>query len=413
MKRSTSFEKPVWRTELASVILAGLPGLLLAGCGEGDPGPPGGSGGGSGTSSTSGAGDSATAGQASGGQPATGGSAGQSGSVGVSGSGGTAGMGGAGGSAGGVGKAGMSGEGGSSAGAAGAAGTSGAGGSAGSEPASGGSAGMPSSGGTCTAGPWPEADPAAAGPFATITETNVGPAVGEGEEGEPPVAFTLFRPMDLDESGLCHPVVTWGNGTSSSPDLYGVFLRHLASHGFVVIASDSPNVARGDPQPMVAGVSWVIEQNDDPASPLYRRIDTAHVGATGHSQGGLATTNAGGDSQVTTIAPLCGAGQQRNLHGPAFLFCGGEDTIATCENIQNSFEASTGQPAMFANYLSADHANWITFRGTMPSPVEVTVTAWMRVQLMGDTTLRSWFYGPSCELCLDPAWEVLQKSMDQ
>jgi predicted dienelactone hydrolase len=261
-------------------------------------------------------------------------------------------------------------------------------------------------------GAWPAADPAVAGPFATVTEMNVGPAAGEGTDGGAPVAFTMFRPMDLAASGLCHPVVTWGNGTGTSPSLYGVFLRHLASHGFVVIASDSPNVARGNPPPMVAGVTWILEQNDDPMSPLYRRIDTAHVGATGHSQGGFATTTAGGDSHITTIAPLCGAGQQRNLHGPAFFFCGGEDTVATCANIQNTFNAVMTQPAMFANYLTADHADWVTFRGTTPSPAEVAVTAWMRVQLMNDTALRPWFYGEDCKLCTDPAWEILQKNME-
>jgi predicted dienelactone hydrolase len=262
-------------------------------------------------------------------------------------------------------------------------------------------------------GTWSAVDPATAGPFAVATETNVGPAVGQGADGGAPVAFTMFRPMDLAQSGLCHPVVTWGNGTGSTPNLYGVFLRHLASHGFVVIASDSTNVAQGNPAPMVAGVTWVIEQNDDPMSPLYRRIDTAHVGATGHSQGGFATTQAAGDAQITTMAPLCGASQQRNLHGPAFFFCGGEDTVVECDGIQNSYNAVTTQPAMFANYLTADHADWITFRGTTLSPVEVAVTAWMRVQLMNDTALRPWFYGASCRLCTDSTWEILQKNMDQ
>jgi hypothetical protein len=148
---------------------------------------------------------------------------------------------------------------------------------------------------------------------------------------------------------------------------------------------------------MVAGVTWVLEQNDDPSSPLYRRIDTAHVGATGHSQGGFATTTAAGDGHVTTMAPLCGASQQRNLHGPAFFFCGGQDTTVPCDGIQRTFEGVTGQPAMLASCLTADHANWITFRGSTLSPVEPAVTAWMRVQLMNDTALRSWFYGADCK----------------
>jgi hypothetical protein len=41
------------------------------------------------------------------------------------------------------------------------------------------------------------------------------------------------------------------------------------------------------------------------------------------------------------------------------------------------------------------------------------VTAWMRVQLMGDTSLRSMFYGASCTLCEDDRWSVKRKMMDQ
>ena len=145
----------------------------------------------------------------------------------------------------------------------------------------------------CTIGAWPAADPSVTGPFATTTENNVGPAAGQGADGGAPVAFTLFRPTDLAQGGLCHPVITWGNGTGTTPSIYRVLLTHLASHGFVVIASNSPNVAQGNPPPMVAGVTWVLQQNADPTSVMYQRIDTTHVGATGHSQGGFATTTAG------------------------------------------------------------------------------------------------------------------------
>jgi predicted dienelactone hydrolase len=208
-------------------------------------------------------------------------------------------------------------------------------------------------------------------------------------------------------------VITWGNGSGSNPGLYGVLLRHLASHGFVVIASDSPSVATGDPPPMIAGVTWVLEQNADPASPLYQHIDPSHIGATGHSLGGFATGQAASDSHITTISPVCGAGNPRTLHGPALLVCGGLDEVVPCSGIESAFDSIDDQPAMFANYLSADHADWVTFRGSTPSPVEVAVTAWMRVQLMADAALRSWFYGPSCKLCSDPAWEIRQSMMDQ
>jgi Chlorophyllase enzyme len=269
----------------------------------------------------------------------------------------------------------------------------------------------PSSSGNCTPGSWPAADPAAAGPYSVVTENEVGPEAGVDDEGNP-TAFTLFRPSDIESSDQCHPVITWGNGTGAYPALYKTLLGHLASHGFVVIASDNPNVGQGDPAPMLVGVTWVLEQNEDPASPLYQHIDVAHIGATGHSQGGFATSSAGGDPRVTAIAPLCGASSQRNLHGPALLLCGGADEVVSCDSIQRSFDGISTQPAMLASYLTADHGNWITFRGTTPSPMETAVTAWMRVHLMNDTELRSWFYGADCKLCTDAAWGVQQKSLD-
>jgi hypothetical protein len=281
------------------------------------------------------------------------------------------------------------------------------GGSASGGDGNGGTAGAPS--GNCA--PIPTADPAMTGAYETVTEMNVGPLAGEGEDGEP-VDFTIFRPADLGANGECHPIITWGNGTGSTPNLYGVLLRHLASHGFVVIASNSPNVAQGSPPPMVAGVTWIIEQNADPSSPYYGRLDIANVGATGHSQGGFATSTAGNDPSIKTIAPLCGAGNPRSLSGPAFLFCGGEDTVVECDGIERTFAAIDDQPAMFANFLAGDHANWLSFGGNNPKPVEVAVTAWMRVHLMNDTALRSWFYGPDCKLCTDEAWEIQQFMMD-
>jgi hypothetical protein len=305
----------------------------------------------------------------------------------------------------------------------GAAGTGGNGGNVGSSGTGGQSAGG-SAGGTgggavvdagapCTIGAYPAADPSMPGPFATVTENNVGPAAGVGADGGAAPMFTLFRPMDLAQGGLCHPVITWGNGTGSNPSLYKVLLNQLASHGFVVIASNSPNVGQGSPAPMIVGIDWVLQQNDDPSSVMYRRIDTTHIGATGHSQGGFATTTAGADARITTIAPLSGATTQRNLHGPAMLFCGGMDTTVPCSTVMMAYTGITNQPVMLAEYLAADHVSWVTFRGTTPSPVEATVTAWMRVHLMGDTALRGRFYGASCGLCQDTAWTVMRKMMDQ
>jgi len=284
---------------------------------------------------------------------------------------------------------------------AGGAGTGGAIGGGGAAP-----------GADCVIGAWPTADPSKAGPYKTVTENDVGPVAGEILDGGTETRFTLFRPDNMAEVELCHPVITWGNGTGATPSMYGTLLRNLASHGFVVIGSNNTNVARGNPAPMIVGVTWVLEQNDDPSSKLYHRIDTTHIGATGHSQGAMATSQASGDSHITTNIPIEGASAQRNLHGPAMFFCGGQDTIVGCNGAQSALAAVTTLPAMYAELIAVDHGSWMS-RGNTLSVADTAFTAWMRVHLMGDTALRSWFYGASCKLCTDSAWNIDRKNMDQ
>ena len=293
-----------------------------------------------------------------------------------------------------------------SAGAPGAkGGASSAGGSA--------SGGATQSGANCTIGAWPSADPTATGPYATVTENEVGPEAGaaDADTGAVP-KFTLFRPKDLSPNGLCHPIITWGNGTGSTPNLYRSLLGLFASHGFVVIASNSKNVAQGDPKPMLVGVTWVLEQNEDPSSVLYHHLDPTHIGATGHSQGAMATSQASGDARITTNVPIEGAMVQRNLHGPAMFFCGGQDDIVGCDGAKSALNAVTTLPAMYAEYLSVDHGSWMSYNNK-PSVVYGAVTAWMRVHLMADDALKPWFYGASCKLCSDTGWQIQQKNMDQ
>jgi hypothetical protein len=397
------------------LTLIALLGIGNAGCGDagnenndsgGSPGTGGsaaiGGGGSAGAQTTGGNAGSGVAGSSG---SAAGGSSGAS----TTGSGGSSG-GAQGGSMGKAGSSGSSGTGGKAGGGAGTANGGGGATSGGASSAGTGGSGVPGDG--CTVGAWPAADPTMAGPYTVVTENDVGPEAGvAGDDGTVP-RFTLFRPETLSPDGLCHPVVTWGNGTGSTPNLYRSLLGNLASHGFVVIGSNNENVGQGDPKPMLVGVDWILEQNEDPSSMLYHRIDVTHIGATGHSQGAFATSSASGDSRITTNVPIEGAQAQRNLHGPAMFFCGGMDEIVPCDSAQNALDAVTTLPAMYAEYLSVDHGSWLG-RGNNPSVVEGVVTAWMRVHLMADDSLRSWFYGASCKLCMDTGWVIEQKNMDQ
>jgi hypothetical protein len=262
--------------------------------------------------------------------------------------------------------------------------------------------------GATTFGMFPAGDPSKKGTFAVTTTNNTGPMN----------SYTLFRPTDLTKGGPLFPVVTWGNGTGTTPSVYSFLLTALASHGFIVIASNSMNVGQGTPPPMLDGVTWVFQQNCDPMSPLYQHVDTAHVGATGHSQGAFATMTAGADPRIVATAPIEGSVSAK-LHGPSLLLCGAMDTTVGCKGAQTAFGSITGVPLMYAELQPADHTNWISasitaqFGGGAPSPFVTAVVGWMRVFLMNDQSLKPMFFGPTCTLCQDTTnWKIQQKMLD-
>lgn len=81
-----------------------------------------------------------------------------------------------------------------------------------------------------------------------------------------------------------HAVIVWGPGGGTEPGAYGGMIRRLASHGFVVIAlKESP----GNGTQATNALDWMEEQNSNPQSPLFGKLDMTKVGCSGHSMGGL------------------------------------------------------------------------------------------------------------------------------
>ena len=247
---------------------------------------------------------------------------------------------------------------------------------------------------------FPTAEPGRAGPYETETQRNVGP------QG----AFTLVLPRGIASSQRQHPIITWGNGTGASPASYTSMLNRLASHGFVVIASNSPNT--GSANEMIQGIDWVLAQNNTPGNALYQKLDPARIGATGHSQGGFGTCAATRDPRIKTIVPIQGfRAPARTYQGSIFAISGDQDTIVSPDGIESGFDRLTTGPAMLGELSSATHTNWMRGTGEAGAETNEAVVAWMRVHLMDDTALRLRFYGASCGYCSDPEWRVKQKAM--
>ncbi len=277
--------------------------------------------------------------------------------------------------------------------------------------------------------PWPTANPAAAGPFEVAADTNVGPLAGVVPDPiykDKQQRFNVYRPKNLATSEYLHPILIWANGYGDNPQQhppecvtnagqnkwcgqYLPMMNHLASHGFVVVASLSSATGSGDPLPTIVGMDWIIKQNEDQSSIYYHRLDTSKIGQLGHSFGGMSTCKSAADPRYKALATICGTTALSGVHTPMMFFCGALDSTVLCSSVEGTFRTVKDQPAIYISELQANHGSWVY---TGPGGVSLSsAAAWFRVHLMNDTANRKYFYGANCTFCKDSRVKVMQNSL--
>lgn len=102
--------------------------------------------------------------------------------------------------------------------------------------------------------------------------------------------FLIYYPADFQNHDRTYPVVVFVNGTGVKASKYPALFEHLASWGFFVIGNEDPGTYSGDSAD--AALACLLEQNDHPESIFYQKVDTDHIGISGHSQGGVGVFNA-------------------------------------------------------------------------------------------------------------------------
>jgi predicted dienelactone hydrolase len=139
----------------------------------------------------------------------------------------------------------------------------------------------------------------------------------------------------ISSEGANFPVLLFSPGYGAMPTEYTAMLEDIASHGYVVVGINPTdfvsitvfqdgrravvplwNVSLYDlekdypvwVQDMLFVLDQVSEQNKDPRSPLFARLDMTRVGAFGHSFGGTASAGAcQADPRITAGMNLDGA----------------------------------------------------------------------------------------------------------
>jgi hypothetical protein len=100
----------------------------------------------------------------------------------------------------------------------------------------------------------------------------------------------FFYPANLGAHGFKHPILTWGNGSFGKPKGAEYFLRHMASWGFFIVATEDSMTGPG--QTILDAAKFAVAANSDSNSPFFQKLDVNHIGSFGHSQGATGAINA-------------------------------------------------------------------------------------------------------------------------
>jgi hypothetical protein len=263
---------------------------------------------------------------------------------------------------------------------------------------------------------------ASPGPYATTTGT-VTDATGTA-------IYDLFYPSNYAALGFTSPIVTWGNGTGADPGKVSVFLSHLASYGFTVIASTLPNTGSGNE--IDAAAHYLVTQNGIATSVFHGHLNVGEVASVGTSQGAggavRAATNdpaliktvmtfslpnaiwAGSNPDCPTAAD-CTANPAA-LTQPVFFIStyGFWDSIIASPATEKAYFLSTSVHAALGIILTsdgklADHTSIQNAAdGGNPGGFLGYATAWLEYQLRGNGTAAGAFTGPHPELVSNINW---------
>jgi hypothetical protein len=229
---------------------------------------------------------------------------------------------------------------------------------------------------------------------------------------------TIWRPTNLGEGGVRHPVIIWGNGTGGPIFVYAAAFEYWASHGFIVAGANVSD-GQGDGVEMLACLDYLHQQDVTDGSPYKGKVDRNHTGASGHSQGGGGALMAGRDPRLTATAPLMpyiaqgfGGFDRASISdqkGAMLLLSGTADTIAPPAMHQQPVFEMTNVPVVWANLMGGDHVA-VSLNGL--ETYREIMLAWYRLQLMGDESFRDRFYGAKCGVCMDGMWSVQRRMIN-
>lgn len=230
--------------------------------------------------------------------------------------------------------------------------------------------------------------------------------------------FQVYYPSELKTSDKKWPVVIMANGTGIPARKYKAIFKHLASWGFIVVGNQDEWSWNGKSANL--SQEFIDEENENPKSPFYQKVDMEHIGLAGHSQGGMSVytaatlyENSGNYKALCTQsgtavmeADSLGWEFLKPISAPMFMMggCGSADANFLCplEDMIQTYDHLDAQPLVMGRIKDVDHGDVIK-RG------DAYMTAWMRYWLCEDKSAGIFFQGEDAEILTNSDWQDIQR----
>lgn len=233
-----------------------------------------------------------------------------------------------------------------------------------------------------------------------------------GLENDGYASARMTYPCDL--SGGPIPATTLTGGFTNTKEQMEWLAEHLSSHGYAVLTM-TPNNTLGVPpgwrDAQVGGFAELEDENSRLDSPLRGKIDLDKRNLMGFSMGGGGVILAAEEmvdqhTSAIALAPWLGAYQVdfAAIKSPILMLGSEFDELAYATERYYS-ELSPDTERGLGMYAGASHFNWFGNKETeYKKKFRTLVTAFLEVQLKGDTSAYSYFDGAEHDEHVQEGW---------
>lgn len=239
--------------------------------------------------------------------------------------------------------------------------------------------------------------------------------------------YEIWYPSELESKNKKYPVVIFCNGTGVKASKYPAVLEHLASWGFIVMATEEEYAWNGFSAEMC--LRFAIKMNEQEqvsdweSNPFLGKVDLERVGVSGHSQGAVGAINAATNTEHASMIKAIFAASPTHqelatamewdydpskIVSPIFLLAATGDTdsnvICPLEGLQKIYDNIPETTVkLMCRRNDGDHGQMLYY-------ADGYMTAFFMWQLQNDEEAASALIGESAEILSNTYYQDIHKN---